>query len=253
MHSLKIIEKKNNNDLYLMFFSKKIEKIVVALYLLTSYFPKDEALKWKLREQSIQLLSDIMSLKKRRVFYKDKVLSDIKNAIRETISFLEIASTAKIISNMNLDVFKKEFEFLLKLINNNLTDIGEQDLPVLRGDFFKIKDKDLRPEKIETLQNSIKDNISTKGHSKGHPLFSSLLPNKVGKQSISNVEKKQTRKDAILKFLRKGQTLTIKDICQVVGDCSEKTIQRELQSMMKEGVLKKEGERRWSRYSRSDL
>ncbi len=35
----------------------------------------------------------------------------------------------------------------------------------------------------------------------------------------------------------------------MIDDCGEKTIQRELVSMMKEGSIKKEGERRWSQYS----
>jgi len=42
--------------------------------------------------------------------------------------------------------------------------------------------------------------------------------------------------------------LTIKDFTKNIKDCSEKTIQRELLAMVAKGVLKKEGERRWSKY-----
>ena len=49
----------------------------------------------------------------------------------------------------------------------------------------------------------------------------------------------------------KGQS-TIKDISDALPDCSEKTVQRELTAMIAEGVVKKEGERRWSRYALSD-
>ena len=66
---------------------------------------------------------------------------------------------------------------------------------------------------------------------------------------ISNFKKRESRKKQILKLFNKGQKLTIKDISQVINDRGEKTIQRELQSMMKEGHIKKEGERRWSQYS----
>ncbi|MCK4386725.1 MAG: hypothetical protein KAV41_01410 [Candidatus Pacebacteria bacterium] len=247
MNSLKTIEKKNNNDLYLVFFSKKIEKIVAALYLLTSYFPKDEILKWKLRKQGIQLLSDTMSLTKKQVLYKDKILSDVRNAILEIISFLEIALTAKIITNMNLNVFKKELEFLLKLNNNNLKDISEQNLSGLSGDFFKIKDKDLRFGK--TRESLLKDSNIYKGHYKGQTAWLSPTLAVAKKQGISNIEKRQSRRENILKLLRKGQKLTIKDISREINNCGEKTVQRELQAMLKDGLLKKEGERRWSRYS----
>jgi DeoR/GlpR family transcriptional regulator of sugar metabolism len=43
--------------------------------------------------------------------------------------------------------------------------------------------------------------------------------------------------------------VSIKDISLVLTDCSEKTIQRELNSLVLKGQLKKTGAKRWSRYS----
>lgn len=42
---------------------------------------------------------------------------------------------------------------------------------------------------------------------------------------------------------------TIKDISEVITDISEKTIQRELNSLIEKGQVIRQGERRWSRYS----
>ncbi len=42
---------------------------------------------------------------------------------------------------------------------------------------------------------------------------------------------------------------TIKDIAEVITDVSEKTIQRELNSLIEKGQVIREGERRWSKYS----
>ena len=42
---------------------------------------------------------------------------------------------------------------------------------------------------------------------------------------------------------------TIKDIAEVITDVSEKTIQRELNSLIEKGQVVREGERRWSKYS----
>ncbi len=42
---------------------------------------------------------------------------------------------------------------------------------------------------------------------------------------------------------------TIKDIAEVITDVSEKTIQRELNSLIEKGQVIRQGERRWSRYS----
>ena len=61
-------------------------------------------------------------------------------------------------------------------------------------------------------------------------------------------ERKGSRRDSILGLLKKQKKITVKDVAGVVTNCSEKTIQRELLSLVKEGVLRREGERRWSTY-----
>ena len=43
--------------------------------------------------------------------------------------------------------------------------------------------------------------------------------------------------------------MTKQDIAQTIRDCSEKTIQRELIALIQGGIVKKTGERRWSKYS----
>jgi predicted HTH transcriptional regulator len=56
------------------------------------------------------------------------------------------------------------------------------------------------------------------------------------------------RRERILSIIKDKGEATIKDVSSVITDCSEKTIQRELMSLISEGVLVKEGERRWSIY-----
>ena len=57
---------------------------------------------------------------------------------------------------------------------------------------------------------------------------------------------RRTRIHTILEA--KGEA-TIKDISEIVTDCSEKTVQRELNAMIEQNVVKRHGERRWSKYS----
>ncbi len=56
------------------------------------------------------------------------------------------------------------------------------------------------------------------------------------------------RRATILALLQRKDRLTIKDVSSVIKDCSEKTIQRELLALVAQGVLVKDGERRWSTY-----
>ena len=62
-------------------------------------------------------------------------------------------------------------------------------------------------------------------------------------------EVQKDRRATILGLLQRKDRITVKDVANVVRDCSEKTIQRELAALVSQGVLKREGERRWSTYS----
>jgi len=57
------------------------------------------------------------------------------------------------------------------------------------------------------------------------------------------------RRECILKLIKDKNEVSIKDISLHFPDLSEKTIQRELVAGVFDGILKKSGDRRWSRYS----
>jgi len=98
------------------------------------------------------------------------------------------------------------------------------------------------------------------------PLFSTL-PSPLGLSSAISVKKDiykghtaskghkdteeskgQNRPALILDFVKKNKGVSIRDIGKVVQGCSEKTIQRDLNTMISQGVIVRSGERRWSLY-----
>ncbi len=60
--------------------------------------------------------------------------------------------------------------------------------------------------------------------------------------------RKHTRREQILALFVKGVDVSIKDIASRIRGCSEKTIQRELNSLLYDNVIERIGEKRWSRY-----
>jgi hypothetical protein len=56
------------------------------------------------------------------------------------------------------------------------------------------------------------------------------------------------RTATILQYVKQNMGVSIKDIRAQVPGCSEKTIQRELTALIGQGLIKREGERRWSVY-----
>jgi hypothetical protein len=65
----------------------------------------------------------------------------------------------------------------------------------------------------------------------------------------SKKSEQKNRRAQILSILQHKDSVNVKDISALITECSEKTLQRELSVLHKQNVLKKEGERRWSRYS----
>ena len=70
----------------------------------------------------------------------------------------------------------------------------------------------------------------------------------INTESVKENLKDKDRKALIIDMLKKKGGLGIKDFVQVIQGVSEKTIQRELLSLVAEGSIRKEGDRRWSRY-----
>ena len=104
-------------------------------------------------------------------------------------------------------------------------------------------------EELSKLQDEIADSIS---------LSSLNLKDKNSNnepQMLQNFKavpvKKTARQSVILNLLKDKKEVMIKDITCLINGCSEKTVQRELSTMVQAGVLKKMGEKRWSRYSLS--
>ena len=190
-------------------FSKKTENIGAAIYLITSFFDDKEPLKWRLRSLSTDLVSE-------RV--KDKSL-----IIMELLSLFTIVKTAGLVSGMNYDILVRELSKLedevkkpLELSFPREIATSERTLVVpQRAEFIKDKTEEKQPLK------------------------------EFGAVSV----KKNSRQSTIIAILKRKKEIMIKDVTPLVNGCSEKTIQRELSSMVQTGILKKMGEKRWSRYS----
>ena len=194
-------------------FFKKSEKLASALYLVTSFFNDQEPLKWRLRTLSTELVSE-------RVRDKSSIAM-------EAISLFSMAKTAGLISETNYDILVNEL-FKLKQEAEKPLDMAflreiatnERALPQPHGTEY-IKDK--------FVDNKIVEKLRLK---------------EFGAVSV----KKNSRQSIIIAILKRKKEVMIKDISPLISGCSEKTIQRELLAMVQAGILRKIGEKRWSRY-----
>lgn len=107
-----------------------------------------------------------------------------------------------------------------------------------------VKDIKMSDRKTEQKNDVPKNNIKQvlPQHSIQQKIASSIS------NKISNVQI-EARHTRILKLIKDKRDISIKDIIEHFPEISEKTIQRDLVAFTESGVLKKAGDRRWSRYS----
>ena len=213
-----------------------------------------EPIKWVMRERCLALLSDISVAEHAPLSDRMELFEAAEEGVREMSSLLLVARAGRIVSSMNADILIAGFASLRTAIGQGTTMPTSAETIVselLKGDEQSL----LGQQDVYKGQKEHKNVLYN--HAKGH----SALANKTerpfqghssGNTPFSNRSSEQTKKDRkkiIVDFVRKRKEVTIRDVLQVVSGCSEKTIQRELITLVKDNVLKKEGERRWSRYS----
>ena len=229
---------------YLVYIFKKTEKITSALYLVSSLLKDEEPIKWELRDKGMDLLSSSFTASSAVPGDKNSVIQSLFTAAFETISLLNVAHISHLISEMNHRILVREIDQVIRLLKDRLTSSAENAGYVLSEQFFKtpdlfstgFKDKELgvRSHKSGDAHSTSSRSLNSGSDSKGH---------------VATQQKKSQRQEQITNILKGQSNLTIKDFSKVIKDCSEKTIQRELLELVEKGVIKKEGERRWSRYS----
>lgn len=250
----------------------KVNKLITALYIVTDILDSEEPLRGKLRTSGAELLSDIYLLRTTR---SNSVSYRVIGNILKTISFLDIASTVGILSSMNCGILRSEFVALKDSVNQALENYAVLSGEVNLSNFFNTEEKQSETKTENRSSFSItkpyipevkKTVESTRiGVQKGSTLLKAITDKVVDKSSElprkdTHIKKevfnvlKQDRRDVILNIIKERKDgASITDIHNAsygpLKDIGEKTLQRELVAMVAEGVLKKTGSKRWSRYS----
>lgn len=240
-------------------FSKRTEKIVTALYLVTDCLEYEEPLRGKLRQLGVDMLTLAAGFSHKKTLERGFLIEDAIDILLEIATFTRLAGAVGSISEMNAGILVRE----LKKLENDL----RAKLAPVYGGVAKnaaasqfLLDPELFQEQAE-IHKTAAPSID-KGHEKQAVPQMSFIPNpartpiqkeddaiKKTSRTAFDIAIKNNRRSTILKLIKDKRMVSIKDICSVISDCSEKTIQRELGTLVDEGVLKRVGERRWSQYA----
>lgn len=231
----------DNEQMFIEYSVKKAEKISSAIYVLSNFIPSSDPMRHSIRKSSLRLLSDIFTISNvtdRGNGTRASVFVLTSQIIPEILSLINVSKTSGFMSPMNAEVVSTE----LKNFQDSLeTRFG------LKTDLILSK-KDFDISSVDGSKTNIVDKIiSTK------PLVEGFTKKKTSYAKSPRVykvaTKKNQRRSVILEVLKNNDDIGVKDVLVKLPQYSEKTIQRELLKMVSEGLLKREGERRWSRYS----
>ncbi len=230
--------KANKSEIYLFSenpdlwgFFKRTQKICYAVYMVSDLLDRSEPLRYSLREKTNFLLSFSISLSNKEKD-KNKIITQCVSSLHEVLSLIEAGHFGRTISEMNFNILKN---YILELTESFESHAQIYSPKVLSKDFLEFKSE--LADKGQTIMSF----ISPLSNDKKTPLSKSL--------PSDDKESRSVRADKIVALLKDNKELSIKDFLRHIKGCSEKTIQRELLSLVSKGSIKKKGERRWSRYS----
>ncbi|MDO8742351.1 MAG: hypothetical protein Q7J45_02320 [bacterium] len=220
-------------DIRRVFIYKKAERLAKAIHLIAPAFAGSVSLRNRMDTIAISLVDTaIQSSTTARTALSHELLT--------LSSILSMARTGGILSPMNAEIISHEAHVLLQEV------AAYEEPRLLLDEVLTLSEIAKSASKRKSVQNSNVDSVSVpkrmahdagtynKGHIKD-----------IGEQG-SHIK---DRREAVMSVIKNKGSASIKDISTLIRDVSEKTIQRELSSLVDGGLIIKRGERRWSTYS----
>ena len=236
--------------------SVRIEKLTTAVYMVTDCLEDDEPIKNRLRLIGVNLVTLGLTSKSENKTISHNSCVEIGILTEEARSLISIAGLVGLIGEMNSSILKIELERIAKMASNVISDhsintsITQKTGVILSEDFFDTQSNINKANDFYKGQMSYKgqeNNMSFINKSQSNLLINSSVPTETRIKKFS-VAEKINRTNSILKFIKDKGEVSIKDITIVISDCSEKTVQRELGVLVEQRVIKRSGEKRWSKY-----
>lgn len=236
-----------------------------AIYILTDIEGLNGQIKDELRDSAKGLVKDILSLTQNSNNLTFGSLAETR--ILFIHSLIDTARILGIFDSEVAGIFHQEYsELHTVLVNLNKTPSSDGRV----SDIFTSLKADLKNEDdeykkftqiesvLDTSQlsnaktskdlNSLTKTIYQTGNYRA-PQLRTITDNEVSALRKSPISQKDiAREELALKVIKDSNGASIKDISIHMPDISEKTVQRMLVSLLERGSIRKEGERRWSRY-----
>lgn len=218
----------------------KAEKLNAATFFVTNYVPESEPLRARIRDTSIAILTDTLSLMSGALSTRTRMLDGILANVRLQLSLLDALFISEQISQTNLDILKSAYAEYAQAIEH-IKHTRREDGATLTQDYFGTMAQ--RAKEVPTQHAS--------SASKPAPQYNTLsLQNPAAATTVAAAQQavQSARAETIVEYVRKRGEATVPDIESVMSGCSRKTLQRDLNTLIDAGTLTKTGTKRWTKY-----
>lgn len=228
---------------------KRTERIVSAIYLITNHVRHDEPLRDRIRSLGHQMLSEVMALRSGFQATTHEKRMALLAHVRESVSLVHLLQLSGYVSDHNASMLLHALDDLGMFLAESQYSALSDGIQLKREDFVPTKKaldrrQSIPKDSVEKPQSRTALNLS----SKPRVVNNAIKTNRASGRSVQT-EVHNERHQLITDILERGGSLGIKDIASQMVGCSEKTIQRELAILIKDGSVQKAGEKRWSSYS----
>lgn len=227
-------------DIRRVYIYKKAERLAKAIHVVSPAFRTAPALRDRMDQIAIGLVDAA-------ILPPTAARDGMSRELLALSSVLSIARTGGLLSSMNADLISREAQQLLQEIASyEEPRLFMEDAPSLAelAKQASAERAQAAPARVSMAQPRTSHSPTRDG--------AALSPAKgqtIGHTPIK--DKNMNRQEAIKAILGSKGPSYIKDISTMIRDVSEKTIQRELQTLVDTGEVIKTGERRWTQYALS--
>jgi DNA-binding transcriptional ArsR family regulator len=229
-----------NNEYYSNVF-KKTERTVSVVFYILSYIERTEQAEFHIKvmsekamqvhEASLATLSLYEYEAREKIFPFQQALVALEGSFR-------IANAARILNDEVLVLLLTEVDLVQRYLRNHFA----TQLPMSVQEYNSRIASPSEPVRSSGVRLP-RENVATR------PSRVNIPKGDISSDAHMVYSQLEDRSSRIKTVLEAKPEATIKDIAEVITDVSEKTIQRELNSLIEKGQVIRQGERRWSKYS----
>ncbi len=226
----------DNNDYYNNVF-KKTEKICSAIFYILSYIPVSETNKIHRDSLTDRTMTVHTTAAESLLVFEIEatdVITRFQHALLLLDSTLLLVSSARLITSSIAAPVSDEIDLVMRYIRNHYLGTPPHHVSLTNKGWY-----------------SSSPAVATRSIGAPRPRRNRphIPKNDLSSDAVLVYSELSDRTTRIKTVLEAKPEATIKDLTDIITDVSAKTIQRDLNDLIDRGEVKRQGERRWSKYS----